>query len=99
LTQFINLRVDPSLLRLKTFDGSIDYFSGEFLWHVSSELRSNPFVFGHHFTSLAGEPDKQDQWTWLRSLSKGGGQDVPKRNVSISATWDTASAPLWFGFC
>jgi hypothetical protein len=61
LTQFINLRIDPSLLKLKTFDGCIDYFSGEFLWHVSSELRSNPFVFRHHFTSLAGEPDKQDQ--------------------------------------
>ena len=31
LTQLINLRVDPSLLRLKTFDGCVDYFSGEFL--------------------------------------------------------------------
>ena len=36
LTQFVNLEVNPSFLRLEAFDRSVDDFSGQLLgWHVS----------------------------------------------------------------
>jgi hypothetical protein len=37
------------------------------------------------------------QVSLIRVGAKEDGQNVPRRNTSISATWRTAGASLWFG--
>jgi hypothetical protein len=38
LTQIVNLGVNPTLLRLEAFDGSVDDFGSQLLgWHVNED--------------------------------------------------------------
>jgi len=79
----------------RTFDGGNDYFSSEFLWHVSWALRSVCVVCRDHSTSLAGEPGNQDQRTWSRDASKGGRAECAPKKEGLWTAWDIAGDTPW----